>query len=121
MHRRRLMTAAYPRRRRGINVGVETVTRAAAGCLGSTEKQNDKTVDAAGPVDAQTAPTGPCKTLDGFPERRPPSLSALMKTRNGPRLRARARSVTIFVPTAEASWFILDIGPYGCLNNNAFD
>jgi hypothetical protein len=30
-------------------------------------------VDAAGPVDAQNAPTGPWKTADGFHERPPPS------------------------------------------------
>lgn len=74
VHRRRLMTAAYPRSRRGINIGVETATRAAAGCLGSTEEQNDKTVDAAGAVDAQTAPAGPWETANGFPRGRRPSL-----------------------------------------------
>jgi hypothetical protein len=62
-----MMTAAYTRSRRRINVGGETVTRAAAGCLGSAEGHNDKTVNAAGPVDAQTAPTGPWKTSNGFP------------------------------------------------------
>ena len=50
-------------------------------------------VDAAGPVDAQTAPTGPWKTADGFPQRPPPSLSVNeLKTKNGPRLRAGEES-----------------------------
>jgi hypothetical protein len=50
-------------------------------------------VDAAGPVDAQTAPTGPWKTADGFHKRPPPSLFVNeWKTKNSPRLRAGEES-----------------------------
>jgi hypothetical protein len=50
-------------------------------------------VDAAGAVDAQTAPTAPWKSLRDFHKRPPPSLSLKgLKTTNGPRLRAGKNS-----------------------------
>jgi hypothetical protein len=51
-------------------------------------------VDAAGAVDAQTAPTAPWKSLRDSHKRPPPSLlvEELKKTTNGPRLRAGEES-----------------------------
>jgi hypothetical protein len=50
-------------------------------------------VDAAGAVDAQTAPTAPWKSLRDSHKRPPPSLFLeTLKTQNGPRLRAGEES-----------------------------
>jgi hypothetical protein len=53
-------------------------------------------VDAAGPVDAQNAPTGPWKTADGFPQASTAIIGVLDRTSpTGVRPRARpARSIT---------------------------
>jgi hypothetical protein len=40
-------------------------------------------VDAAGPVDAQTAPTAPWKTADGFPQAPTAILVSLIKEKDG--------------------------------------
>ena len=42
-------------------------------------------MDAAGPVDAQTAPTGPWKTEDGFPQRPQPVILLLIQESSEPR------------------------------------
>jgi hypothetical protein len=68
---------AYPRCRRGINVGVETVTRAAPGCLRSTKKRDDKTSDAAGTWTQDRAHRS-WKTADGFPPAPLAILAGLM-------------------------------------------
>ena len=49
-------------------------------------------MDAAGAVDAQTAPTAPWKSLRDSHKRPPPSVKGLKKTTNGPRLRAGEES-----------------------------
>jgi hypothetical protein len=50
-------------------------------------------VDAAGPVDAQTAPTGPWKTADGFPQAPTAiAVSERIKDQELPRLRAGKES-----------------------------
>jgi hypothetical protein len=50
-------------------------------------------VDAAGAVDAQTAPTAPWKSLRDFHKRPPPAMCLKgLKTKNGPRLRAGEES-----------------------------
>jgi hypothetical protein len=46
-------------------------------------------VDAAGPVDAQNAPTGPWKTADGFPQA--PTAILVFVNRREERTRQRAR------------------------------
>ena len=40
-------------------------------------------VDAAGPVDAQNAPTGPWKTADGFPQAPTAIIESLIKEKEG--------------------------------------
>ena len=56
-------------------------------------------VDAAGPVDAQTAPTGPWKTADGFPQA-PTAIERFSGKRRQRTARAcaRVRSQTILRP-----------------------
>src|ERR1700681_2794434 len=52
------------------NPRARPVGRGSASAVSSNDAEpctDQAAVDAAGPVDAQTAPTGPCKTADGFP------------------------------------------------------
>ena len=46
-------------------------------------RKGKEAVDAAGPVDAQNAPTGPWKTADGFPQAPTAIIVSLIKEKEG--------------------------------------
>jgi hypothetical protein len=48
-------------------------------CVVDTTQHGEEAVDAAGPVDAQNAPTGPWKTADGFPRAPTAIIVSLIK------------------------------------------
>jgi hypothetical protein len=52
-------------------------------CLIERLAPGQEAVDAAGPVDAQNAPTGPWKTADGFPQAPTAIIVSLIKEKEG--------------------------------------
>lgn len=60
-----------------------------------SRRKSQEAVDAAGPVDAQNAPTGPWKTADGFPQAPTAIIVSLIKEQEGSYQMACDRPVTI--------------------------